>query len=404
MPRYMTLGEIPPKRHINFHASDGARCHEELVGQEGFSAESSLLYHRQSPSALVGVEALGHDESEVSPDRPLVPRHIRTGALGSQFSGTDAGGADGGGAGSDMVGARVLLFANRDLRIGWVEADCTSPLYRNAGGDELVYVHRGRVLLESSFGLLEAATGDYVVVPRSTVHRWRTVEPTSALVLESAGQVGPPLRYRSKTGQFLEHAPYCERDLRGPSQLALPDDGANRPAGSAEIIVRNGSGLSRHVYQHHPFDVVGWDGCVYPWALNISDFEPIVGSIHQPPPVHQTFEGPGFVVCSFVPRPLDFHPAAVKVPYHHSNTDSDELLFYVSGDFTSRMGSGVAAGSITYHPSGFVHGPHPGSSDKLAGEARTRETAVMIDSFTPLGLTEAARRASDQGYLSSWRT
>ena len=388
MPRYMTLGEVPPKRHISFYAPDGSRCYEELLGQEGFSASSSLLYHRNSPSALVSVEAVGQDEPEPSADRPLVPRHIRTESLGSK---TD----------SDVVGSRSMLFVNRNLRVGWVEATRTSPLYRNATGDELIYVDHGLAMLESSFGQLEVATGDFVVVPRSTIHRWKTEEPFSGLVVESAGQIGPPLRYLSKMGQFLEHAPYCERDIRGPSQLAFGDEGAD---GDTEVIVRSSAGLSRHVYQHHPFDVVGWDGCVYPWALNIADFEPIVGSIHQPPPVHQTFEGPGFVVCSFVPRPLDFHPAAVRVPYHHSNTDSDELLFYASGDFTSRKGSGVAAGSLTYHPSGFVHGPHPGSIDNLVGETHTEETAVMIDSFMPLGLTEAARRASDPSYLSSWRT
>lgn len=385
MPRYTTLGEIPPKRHVRFQAADGTQCCEELLGQDGFASASSLLYHRRSPSALTRVEPIGGDEPGTSADHPLRPRHLRPVRLEFEEP-------------SDMVGARRTLFANRDLRVGWAGASGASPLYRNADGDELVYVHRGSAVLESSFGRLDVAAGDYVVIPRSAVHRWRPAEPLSALVVEARGHVGPPSRYLSATGQFLEHSPYCERDVRGPSEL-VSEAGAG-----AEVIVRSRGRLSLHVHQHHPFDVVGWDGCVYPWALNIADFEPIVGSIHQPPPVHQTFEGPGFVVCSFVPRPLDFHPGSVKAPYHHANTDSDELLFYAAGEFTSRRGSGVSAGSLTYHPAGFVHGPQPGSAEALADEMRTAETAVMIDTFTPLEVSEAARAIDEPGYLESWLT
>lgn len=385
MPRYTTLGEIPPKRHVRFQAADGTQCCEELLGQDGFASASSLLYHRRSPSALTRVEPIGGDEPGTSADHPLRPRHLRPVRLEFEEP-------------SDMVGARRTLFANRDLRVGWAGASGASPLYRNADGDELVYVHRGSAVLESSFGRLDVAAGDYVVIPRSAVHRWRPAEPLSALVVEARGHVGPPSRYLSATGQFLEHSPYCERDVRVPSEL-VSEAGAG-----AEVIVRSRGRLSLHVHQHHPFDVVGWDGCVYPWALNIADFEPIVGSIHQPPPVHQTFEGPGFVVCSFVPRPLDFHPGSVKTPYHHANTDSDELLFYAAGEFTSRRGSGVSAGSLTYHPAGFVHGPQPGSAEALADEMRTAETAVMIDTFTPLEVSEAARAIDEPGYLESWLT
>lgn len=222
--------------------------------------------------------------------------------------------------------------------------------------------------------------------------------PLAVLIVESRGHVGPSPQYLSPTGQFLERSPYCERDIRAPSELVEEHDS------SVEVIVRSRDRLSRHVHQHQPFDVVGWDGCVYPWAFNIADFEPIVGSIHQPPPVHQTFEGPGFVVCSFVPRPLDFHPGSVKAPYHHANTDSDELLFYAAGDFMSRKGSGVGAGSLTYHPAGFVHGPQPGSVEALADETRTDETAVMIDTFAPLALSAAARAVADPDYVTTWRT
>ena len=385
MPHYRTLGDIPPKRHVKSYSADGSLYCEELLGQGGFSSASSLLYHRRTPSSLVGVESIDNDELEVSADHPLVPRHLRLGDLKTDDP-------------ADIVGSRRLLFANGDVRVGWAGTAEDSPLYRNADGDELLYVHAGRATLESSFGRLDVGAGDYVVIPRSTIHRWRPYEPMSALIVESRGHVGPPARYLSETGQFLEHSPYCERDIRAPSEL-FGEEGEG-----VEVIVRSRARLSRHIHQHHPFDVVGWDGCVYPWAFNIGDFEPIVGSIHQPPPVHQTFEGPGFVVCSFVPRPLDFHPGSVKAPYHHANTDSDELLFYADGDFMSRKGSGVAAGSLTYHPAGFVHGPQPGSVDALAEETRTEETAVMIDTFAPLELSEAARRVDDPSYIATWCT
>ena len=385
MPYYMTLGRIPPKRHIKFYSKDGSRYYEELLGQDGFESSSSLLYHRHSPSSLVSVDPILHEEPEVSMDHPLSPRHLRLGELPSSDS-------------AQMVASRRLLFANEDLRIVWASAAAGSPLYRNADGDELVYVHSGTATVESSFGALQVGKGDYVVIPRSTIHRWVPSQPISALVVESRSHVSPPSRYRSSTGQFREHAPYCERDIRTPSVL-IHEEGSD-----VEVIVRSHGRLSRHVLQHHPFDVVGWDGCVYPWALNIGDFEPIVGSIHQPPPVHQTFEGSGFVVCSFVPRPLDFHPGSVKAPYHHANTDSDELLFYADGDFMSRKGSGVAMASLTYHPAGFVHGPQPGSVEALAEETHTEETAVMIDTLAPLGLSTIARAAADPGYYASWRT
>lgn len=385
MPYYKSLGEIPPKRHVKFYSPDGSLCYEELLGQGGFSSASSLLYHRRTPSSLIAVTAIDDREPEVSADHPLLPRHLRLGDL--EASGTD-----------DSIGSRRLLFANGDVRIGWATAAQDGPLYRNADGDELLYVHTGRATLESSFGRLEVGAGDYVVIPRSTIHRWRPAVPTSTLVVESRGHIGPPPRYLSETGQFLERSPYCERDVRAPSELV---EGEGQ---GVEVVVRSRARLSRHVHQHHPFDVVGWDGCVYPWAFNIADFEPIVGSIHQPPPVHQTFEGPGFVVCSFVPRPLDFHPGSVKAPYHHANTDSDELLFYADGDFMSRKGSGVTAGSLTYHPAGFVHGPQPGSVESLADQTWTRETAVMVDTFAPLELSEEARRVDDPDYVATWRT
>ncbi len=381
MPHYRTVGDVPRKRHTRHHAA-GSRLHEELMGQEGFSSSSSLLYHRHSPSAIVDVEALDRDSAPATPDQPLVPRHIRTGDVAT---------------GDEPALGRTTLLANDQVEIAWVVATESSPLYRNAVGDELVYVQRGQAVLESVFGPLPVGPGDYVVIPAGTTHRWALdTEPVSMLVLAASGHVGPPARYLSARGQFLEHAPYCERDLRAPTE-PLTVDGEEVP-----VVVRNRGGLSRHVHARHPFDVVGWDGSLYPWAFAIADFEPIVGRLHQPPPVHQTFAGPGFVVCSFVPRLLDFHPDAVKVPYHHANTDSDEVLFYSDGDFMSRSGSGIGVGSISFHPAGFVHGPQPGSFEASVDHDRTEETAVMIDTFSPLNVTDAARGASVEGYPLSW--
>jgi homogentisate 1,2-dioxygenase len=384
MPYYRCVGDVPRKRHTWHRLPDGSRAAEEMIGQEGFSSSWSLLYHRHSPSAIVAVEPVDEPATAATPDRPLIPRHLRTGAL------TTAG---------DVVTGRVPLLVNDDLRIGWVSADGTSPLYRNAMADELVYVQSGRAVVESVFGCLPVGPGDYVVVPRAVTHRWVVTddEPVGALVLEASGHVGPPRKHLSPTGQLLDQSPYCERDLRLPDGPFVVDGETD-----VDVLVRNRGGLTRHVHAHHPFDVVGWDGCVYPWVFNIGDFEPIVGRLHQPPPVHQTFEGPGFVVCSFVPRPFDFHPDAVKVPYHHANVDSDEVLFYSAGEFMSRAGSGIGVGSISYHPAGFVHGPQPGSVEASIDHDRTEETAVMVDTFRPLGLTDAARAISDPAYAFTW--
>ncbi len=384
MPYYRQVGDVPRKRHVAFRDESGHRFHEELMGQEGFSSRSALLYHRFAPSAITAVEPVtpARGDRAATPDHPLVPRHVRTGELA---------------AGDDLVTGRHLLMANTDVRVAFVRSAGSSPLYRSALGDELIYVQSGQATLESVFGAVTAGPGDYVVVPASTTHRW-VIEhgEVEALVMESRGHVGPPRRYLSSGGQFLEHAPYCERDLRAPAE-PLTASGED-----VDVLVRSPGGWSRHTHRHHPFDVVGWDGHLYPWAFNIADFEPIVGRIHQPPPVHQTFEAPGVVVCSFVPRLFDFHPDAVKVPYHHANTDSDEILFYSDGNFMSRAGSGIGVGSISYHPAGFVHGPQPGSYEASVDRDATGETAVMIDTFAPLGLTDTARAASDPDYPWSW--
>jgi homogentisate 1,2-dioxygenase len=360
------------------------------MGAHGFAAASSLLYHRHSPSAVTDVEPVkladlaGEEiDEEGEHDQPLLPRHLRTTELPH---------------GRDLVTGRHPLLANDDVRIGFVVAGGESPLYRNATGDELVFLQSGAASMESVFGRLPVAAGDYVVVPAGTTHRWvaTTGDPVSMLVIEARGHVEIPRRYLSDRGQFLEGSPYSERDIRAPHE-PLQIDGHDVP-----VLVRHHGGLSRHVHRDHPFDVVGWDGGLYPWAFAIADFEPLVGTLHQPPPIHQTFEGPGIVVCSFVPRLFDLHPDAVKIPYHHNNVDSDEVLFYADGDFMSRAGSGIGVGSISFHPAGFVHGPQPGSLERSLGQVRTDEVAVMIDTFQRLRVTAAARQISAADYHLTW--
>ncbi|WP_116995561.1 homogentisate 1,2-dioxygenase [Desertimonas flava] len=383
MTYYRTVGAIPRKRHT-LHRVDGQVCVEELVGEEGFSGPSSLLYHRHSPSAIVAIESVDIDEPVFGPNLPVTPHHLRTGDVP---------------AGDDAVTARTALLGNEDVEIGVATATRTSPLYRDAVGDQLVYVQSGSAVLESVFGRLPVRDGDYVVIPTGITHRW-VIEGDSGvelLVVRSRSHIGVPRKYLTPTGQLAEGAPFSERDLRGPEPEPLLVEGAD-----VDVLVRARAGWSRHVHRDHPFDVVGWDGCVYPWALSIHDFEPIVGRIHQPPPVHQTFAGDGFVVCSFVPRLFDFDPHAVKVPYHHANVDSDEVLYYSAGDFMSRSGSGIGVGSISLHPAGFTHGPQPGSRERSEEQAETAEVAVMVDTFRPLGLSDAARAISDPDYPWSW--
>jgi homogentisate 1,2-dioxygenase len=292
---------------------------------------------------------------------------------------------------------RQALLANDDCRISYVLADTPSPLYRNAVGDECLYVESGRLRLLSTFGVLDLVAGDYAIVPTSVVHQLVPVDgPVRLLTVEATGHIGPPRRYLSVRGQFLEHAPYCERDLRGPTEPLLVE------GTDVEVLVQHRRGWTRHVYAQHPFDVVGWDGCLYPWAFSIHDFEPITGRLHQPPPVHQTFEGPNFVICSFVPRKVDYHPLAVPVPYNHHNVDSDEVLFYTGGDYEARRGSGIGQGSLSLHPSGFTHGPQPGAVERSLGAERFDELAVMVDTFRPLDLCDAALACEDPGYAWTW--
>jgi homogentisate 1,2-dioxygenase len=394
MPYYRRVGEVPHKRHTQFRGPDGGLYREELMGEEGFSSDSSLLYHRGVPSAIVDAATWELPDLSTVANHPLRPRHLR---LHELFPGEEW-------KRHDVVTGRRLVLGNADVRISYVVAGEPSPLYRNGIGDECVYVEAGTARVETVFGALDVGTGDYVLLPRATTHRWVPTggEPVRAYAIEANSHVTPPRRYLSKHGQFLEHSPYCERDLRGPAEPLLADGSdvpvyvKHRGPGAAGIA---GSVLTSPT---HPFDVVGWDGCLYPYVFNVADFEPITGRVHQPPPVHQVFEGTNFVVCNFVPRKVDYHPGAIPVPYYHSNVDSDEVMFYVGGDYEARKGSGIAIGSISLHPGGHAHGPQPGAAEASIGVEFFDELAVMVDTFRPLELGEAGVACEDPGYAWTW--
>jgi homogentisate 1,2-dioxygenase len=392
MAYYRQLGNVPPKRHTRHRDDSGRLYYEELMGEEGFSSDSSLLYHRGIPSAISGADVWEVPDQTTTPNHPLTPRHLKLHTLFP--AGTWAE--------TDVVTGRRLLLGNSDVRISYVVAAKESPLYRNALGDEIVYLESGAARVETVFGALAARRGDYVVIPTSTTHRWipQGDEPLRAYAIESSSHIVPPKRYLSRFGQLLENAPYCERDLHGPRDVLLAE-GAD-----VEVLVkhRTSRGIvgTRMVYPRHPFDVVGWDGCLYPYTFDIDDFEPVTGRVHQPPPVHQVFEGTGFVVCNFVPRKVDYHPLAVPVPYYHSNVDSDEVMFYCGGNYEARKGSGIDLGSVSVHPGGHAHGPQPGGMERSLGLESVEETAVMVDTFAPLELGEGALACEDPEYAWSW--
>jgi homogentisate 1,2-dioxygenase len=383
MPRYVRLGTVPPKRHIQFRQPDGKLYAEQVFGTKGFSGIASILYHLHLPTQVAGFEPLGDARPETLPDAPLRHRHLKTRDLP---------------ASGDPVSGRVPLLVNEDVSFGLCRpAAPMDYFYKNADGDDLLFVHEGRGRLETMFGTLPYRDGDYLVIPRGTIYRVvAETDATRMLVIESASPVEIPRRYRNEYGQLLEHAPYCERDIRVPETLET-----HAETGRFEVRIKARGRLTAYFYDFHPLDVAGWDGYLYPWAFNIADFEPITGSLHQPPPTHQTFAGNNYVVCSFVPRMLDYHPQAVPIPYNHSNLDSDELLYYVNGNFASRRG--IEQGSITLHPSGLPHGPQPGAVEASLGQTRTEELAVMLDTFRPLRLTRAAAALEDTQYPFSWK-
>lgn len=382
MPFYYRLGAIPHKRHTQFRKPDGSLYSEQVMGTKGFSGIQSLLYHHHPPTALHRVERVATQEVAYRDYGPLRHRHFLTRDVPP---------------GGDPISARRVLLGNSDVTLG--VARPTEPmryLYRNGGCDELIFVHEGRGRLESVFGTLTYREGDYLVIPVGTTYRIVAETPEQRfLVIESNGPIATCRRYRNEHGQLLEHSPYCERDIRPPEKLQTHTE-----EGEFEVRVKVRGQITAHFFRFHPFDVVGWDGYLYPWAINIEDFEPITGRIHQPPPVHQMFEGPNFVICSFVPRLYDYHPQAIPAPYNHSNVDSDEVLYYVRGNFMSRRG--VSEASVTLHPSGLPHGPHPGTVDASIGKDRTEELAVMMDTFRPLQVTAEAEALEDPNYAYSW--
>lgn len=384
MPYYHRLGRIPHKRHTQFRRPDGALYKEEVVGAEGFSGISSIAYHIHPPTLVERIEAPLPYPVEYADEDTLRHRHLRGAALEP---------------GGDWLSGRRYMMGNADVRIALASpTEEMDFFYKNAESDELIFVHDGEGTLESIFGLVHFTQGDYVHVPRTVTHRWHfeAERPPRLLVIEAGRGLHFPKRYRNAFGQLLEHSPFCERDVRPPDELVVHDE-----EGAFEVRIQKRGRLHRYVMRYHPFDVVGWDGYMYPYAISIHDFEPITGRVHQPPPVHQMFEGHGFVVCSFVPRKFDYHPQAIPAPYNHSNIDSDEVLFYAEGDFMSRKG--IERGSFTLHPGGIPHGPHPGTAEASIGKEGTDELAVMVDTFHPLKLTEAARAVEDEAYAYSWQ-
>jgi homogentisate 1,2-dioxygenase len=383
MPSYHTLGTIPRKRHIAFRKPDGGLFAEELMGHEGFTGTSALLYHTYPPTTVKSVRRVKETKLEADPDQTLHHRHFLTSRAKK---------------GGSAIMDRLPIMFNQDIAMYYAEPDQTDPFfYRNAQADELVYVSKGKGTLETVFGDLPYGEGDYLVIHRGILHRYQMDggTPHKLVIFESRGHVRTPKRYRNEFGQMVEGAPFSERDIRRPINLQPHDEKGDFP-----LYVKQYDGINELVLDHHPFDVVGWDGYFYPWAFNIMDFEPIVGRVHQPPPVHQTFQGDGFVVCSFCPRPYDFHPEAIPAPYNHSNVDSDEVLYYASSEFMSRKG--IEFGSITHHPDGIPHGPHPGRAEASIGAKYTDELAVMMDSFRPLKVAREAIAIEDPAYHRSW--
>ena len=384
MSFYSRLGTVPHKRHTQARQPSGALYHEELMGTHGFVGAKSLLYHLRPPTEVREIGRSCPVEVSYEDPGPLRHRLLRAATL------SPAG---------DAVTGRLTLMANENVCIAVARPrEAMRYWYRYAHGDDCIFVHAGTGVLESQFGVLRYGPGDYLVIPTGVI--WRILPEENIdqrmLVVETAGgHIEPPARYVNRSGQFLESAPYSERDIRPPDSLTTHDED-----GDFEVRVKARGRITSYLYSHHPLDVVGWDGHLWPFAFNIRDFEPITGRVHQPPPVHQTFDGPGFVLCSFVPRLFDYHPLAIPAPYNHSNVDSDEVIYYVEGDFMSRRG--IEPASLTVHPNGIPHGPHPGAYEGSIGKTRTEELAVMVDTFRPLRLTTDAAKLEDSNYARSW--
>ena len=383
MPHYYTLGDIPHKRHTQFRKPDGGLYSEQLFSTEGFSNDYSLLYHIHPPTQIISTDEPIVIAPTIAEEKMLKHR---------SFEGFNIKPV------ADFLQSRVPVLVNNDCHIVLAapQESLTSYFYKNADADEMIFVHQGTGKLLTQYGEIEFGYGDYLLIPRGTIYQIHFDTPDNRLfIVESFSPIRYPKRYISTNGQLLENAPFCERDIRKPKNLTTKDE-----AGDFVIKTKKKGVLYGLHYAHHPFDVIGWDGQCYPSAFSIHDFEPITGRVHQPPPVHQTFDAHNFVVCSFCPRLYDYHPQSIPAPYNHSNIDSDELLYYVDGDFMSRKH--VTKGMLTLHPAGIPHGPHPGAVAKSIGKKETNELAVMVDTFHPLMLTKEALEIENKDYVMSW--
>lgn len=383
MPIYHQLGSIPHKRHTIHEKPNGGMFYEQLFGTVGFDGMSSNLYHHHRPTM---VKDIG-DSKDVTPEI-AVDKNIKAYRLkGFEVAPTD-----------DYLESRVPVLTNSDctIELASPRKSMTDYFYKNADADEVIFIHKGTGTFKSLLGELDFSYGDYLVVPRGMIYQMHfNSEDNRLFVVQSSSPIYTPKRYRNYFGQLLEHSPFCERDIRRPKNLKAYDE-----KGDFLMKIRKENMLHEFTYASHPFDVVGWDGYNYPYAFSIHDFEPITGRIHLPPPIHQTFESAGFVICSFVPRLYDYHPKSIPAPYNHSNIDSDEVLYYVDGDFMSR--NDIEPGHISLHPAGVPHGPHPGAAERSIGEKETEELAVMVDTFKPLKITKQAMAIADDTYWKSW--
>ncbi len=383
MPFYHSLGKIPTKRHTVFNNPEGGIYYEQLFGTIGFDGMSSLLYHIQPPTSVLEIVQKQSVAPEIGLDKNMQMRSLQ----GFNVDPTD-----------DYLESRTPMLVNSDVYIELAapKKSMTDYFYKNADADEVIFIHRGNGTLKTQLGNIDFSYGDYLVVPRGMIYQMHfESEDNRLLIIQSFHPIYTPKRYRNWFGQLLEHSPYCERDIRRPQHLETHNEN-----GRFLIKIKKEDTMYDYVYAHHPFNVVGWDGYNFPYAFSIHNFEPITGRVHQPPPVHQTFETGAFVICSFVPRMYDYHPDSIPAPYNHSNIDSDEVLYYVDGDFMSR--NHVDKGQITLHPAGIPHGPHPGAYERSIGQKETQELAVMIDTFKPLKLTKQALGVEMGEYMNSW--
>jgi homogentisate 1,2-dioxygenase len=383
MPLYHQLGTIPKKRHVVFPNPKGGIYSEQLFGTIGFDGISSNMYHIHRPTQVKKLGDSINIKPQIARSNNLESLKLKGFRIQSK---------------SDYLHSRACVLTNSDcdIELAAPSASMKDYFYKNADADELVFVHKGKGVLRTQLGNLSFSEGDYLLIPRGIIYQLKfDGNDNRLLIVNSRHPIYTPKRYRNHFGQLMEHAPFCERDIRKPNSLETHDE-----KGDFIVKIRKQNELIDVVYAYHPFDVVGYDGYNYPWAFSIHDFEPITGRIHQPPPVHQTFESAGFVVCSFVPRLYDYHPEAIPAPYNHSNIDSDEVLYYVDGDFMSRNDTNI--GDLTLHPAGIPHGPHPGAAERSIGKKETAELAVMVDTFAPLQVTQAAMALKDDEYVTSW--